>query len=381
MPEEPQPRFDTPSRFDTIDVLRGLSILAVVLLHTWLRFYFSDVHVDSGLPKLLAHFLFRNGGNGVTVFFAISGFLITFTSIRRFGLAAMRPLTFYRIRFARIAPLLLTLLAVLSILHLAHVEAFRIRPNVATLPRALLSALTFHLNIYEAAHGYLPANWDVMWSLSIEEMFYLFFPLVCVATLRLRHGIYLFLAVLLAFVAMGTFARTVWYTNEVMLQNNYIGGMSDIALGCLAALLTHRLWSRRASLRRFLLPIQILGAAIVFLIALWPPHWPVLRFLGKSGLDDTTLSLATGLVMLASVLSNRPGRLWTAPLRWFGRHSYEVYLTHEFLVIAGTELYLKYHRGPVALWVIGILLLTAPLGAIVAHVLSEPLNRKLRPKT
>ena len=47
------------------------------------------------------------------------------------------------------------------------------------LPRALFSALTFHLNWLEAKTGYLPANWDVMWSLSVEEMFYLFFPLVC----------------------------------------------------------------------------------------------------------------------------------------------------------------------------------------------------------
>jgi peptidoglycan/LPS O-acetylase OafA/YrhL len=380
MPEQPQPRFDT------VDVLRGLSILAVVLLHTWLRFFFGSVHVDANLPKMLGHLLFRNGGNGVTVFFAISGFLITFTSMRRFGsLAAMRPLTFYRIRFARIAPLLLALLAVLSILHLAHVEGFVIRSNVATLPRALLSALTFHLNWYESFHGYLPANWDVMWSLSIEEMFYLFFPLACVVLLRLRAGFFAFIAILVAFVAMGPFARTTWYaSNEVWRENNYIGGMSDIAVGCLAALLAHRLWPRREALRRALIPAQIAGAAILFLIALWPSHWPilhpVLRFLGKSGLDDTLLSLAASLVIVASLLRNRPGRLWTAPIRWFGRHSYEVYLTHEFLVLFGTELYFKYHRGPLAAWVVGILLLTAPLGGLVARFFSEPMNRRLRPK-
>src|SRR5579871_5605444 len=99
-------------RFETIDLLRGLSILAVVLLHSWLRFYLNDVQVGTGLPKWLSHLLLRNGGNGVTLFFAISGFLITFTSVRRFGgLAGMRPRLFYRIRFARIAPLLLLVLA------------------------------------------------------------------------------------------------------------------------------------------------------------------------------------------------------------------------------------------------------------------------------
>src|ERR1700743_1036413 len=101
-------------RFETVDLLRGLSILSVVLLHAWLRFYLNDIQVGTGLPRWLSHLLLRNGGNGVTVFFALSGFLITLTSLKRFGgLERMRPGMFYRIRFARIAPLLLLTLAVL----------------------------------------------------------------------------------------------------------------------------------------------------------------------------------------------------------------------------------------------------------------------------
>jgi peptidoglycan/LPS O-acetylase OafA/YrhL len=116
----------------------------------------------------LAYFLLRNGDNGVTVFFAVSGFLITLTSMRRFGsLGQMQPAKFYRIRFARIAPLLLLLLAVLSLLHLGHVQGFQIPEKVTTLPRALFAALTFHLNWLEAVHGYLPRNSDVLWSLSV----------------------------------------------------------------------------------------------------------------------------------------------------------------------------------------------------------------------
>ncbi len=153
----------TTPRFDGIDVLRGLSILSVVLLHLWLRMRFAGFGLGSWLPGWIAFRIFRNGGNGVTVFFAVSGFLITLTSLRRFGsLAKMRPAIFYRIRFARIAPLLLLLLAVLSVLHLVHADGFRIRATTASLPRALLAALTFHLNWLEAIRGYLPANWDVL---------------------------------------------------------------------------------------------------------------------------------------------------------------------------------------------------------------------------
>ena len=83
-------------------------------------------------------------------------------------------------------------------------------------------------------------------------------------------------------------------------------------------------------------------------------------------------------MIFATVLRGRRGTRWTACVRWFGRHSYEVYLTHEFLVIAGTELYFHLHRGSVWLYVAAIVAMTAPLGWAVARWLSEPANRALR---
>jgi peptidoglycan/LPS O-acetylase OafA/YrhL len=369
-------------RFDGVDVLRGVSILSVVLLHTWIRMHFPGSTVNQVMQGKIAHLLLRNGDNGVTVFFAVSGFLITLTSLRRFGsLAQMRPTQFYRIRFARIAPLLLLMLAVLSLLHLGHVEGFRIPAKTTTLPRALFAALTFHLNWLEAVHGYLPANWDVLWSLSVEEMFYLFFPLICVALLQWRRGLLLFFALLLVFVAMGPFARTVWTSNPIWQEKTYLGGMDGIALGCLCALLTNRLLGRgegwRSAWSKRLIAVEVVGAAMIFLIFYWPAwHW--MSYVGRSGVDGTVLALGACLVMVGSVVRGRGGSRWTAPIRWFGRHSYEVYLTHEFIVVWGTMLYVKLRRGPLSLWFLGILLLTAPLGWLVAKYFSEPMNRRLR---
>jgi peptidoglycan/LPS O-acetylase OafA/YrhL len=394
-------------RFDGIDVLRGVSILVVILLHINIHLAFGGHRINSLLPRWLYHLLFTNGDKGVTLFFAISGFLITLTSLRRFGsLAAMRPAIFYRIRFARIAPLLLLLLAVLSVLHLTHVPGFRISPKIATLPQALFAALTFHINWLEASrHGYLPANWDVLWSLSVEEVFYLFFPLLCLLLFRFRRGWIAFIAILLMFVAIGPYARAVLASdNPIWGDSSYLGGMDSIALGCLCAMLTNRLLCNRAgksqATRRGLLLLEIAGAAILLWIGLWP-RWHWMNFIGRTALDGTLLPLGTCMILAATVLRGSLGRVWSAPVRWMGRHSYELYLTHSFFIVTAEELAERWHPTParpaamphpfspgllpalpplaaLAVETAGILLLSCLLAGLLARCFTEPLNRKLR---
>jgi peptidoglycan/LPS O-acetylase OafA/YrhL len=359
-------------RFDGIDVLRGLSIIAVVIHHTNLHMLGDGHSFAHRLPEQLNRILFWNGANGVTIFFAISGFLITTMSLRRWGsLSAVRPAAFYRLRFARIAPLLLALLIVLSILDLAHVHGFVIHPERATLPRALLAALTFHVNWLEAHHGYLPGNWDVLWSLCIEEVFYFGFPLLCWIT-RGQSPLYV---VWLVFVALGPFSRTVFSHIQLWQDYNYLSGMDGIALGCLAAVVA-------ASVRippRWLVPLQLAGAALMLLVTTARP-WVRSLHLYQTGLDVTVLALGTCLVMIAVAQRNRPGGRGTAPLRWFGRNSYEVYLTHMFLVTWGVQFFVRARIpdgwGP--LWYFAILLLAGLLGWLVAWCFSEPMNRRLR---
>jgi peptidoglycan/LPS O-acetylase OafA/YrhL len=391
---------------------------------------FAGHRLQTLFPRPLYHLLFTNGDNGVTLFFAISGFLITLTSIRRFGsLAAMRPAIFYRIRFARIAPLLLLLLAVLSILHLVDVDGFRISSKVATLPQALFAALTFHINWLEAhARAYLPANWDVLWSLSVEEMFYLFFPLLCLLLFKLRRGQAIFIAVLLAFAAIGPYARAVLARgNPIWQDSSYLGGMDAIALGCLCAILTNRALRRvshdqtrvphdqRADVSRSfivgtlssqeLLAFQLLGAALLLWIALWP-RWHWMNFIGRNALDGTILPIGTCLILYSTVVRGKLGSRWTAPLRWAGRRSYELYLTHSFFVITAANLYHRRHPVPAAaahaappgspaavtlgtaslfqprlaciLWTAAILILSALLAALLHRYFTEPMNRRLR---
>lgn len=95
-------------RIDGIDALRGLAILLVLMNHVNMQLRFAHVPYTRGLPRQLVSSLVWNGQYGVEIFFAVSGFLITSTALRRWGtLHAVSIRSFYLLRFARIAPLLL----------------------------------------------------------------------------------------------------------------------------------------------------------------------------------------------------------------------------------------------------------------------------------
>src|SRR5262249_13883473 len=112
-------------RLPWVDVLRGLSILAVVLLHINIRIPFGQRALGSHLPRAISRVVFASGFYGVKVFFVVSGFLITNTIFRRWqALSDVEVRRFYRFRLARIAPCLLALLALLSALHFGHVNGF-----------------------------------------------------------------------------------------------------------------------------------------------------------------------------------------------------------------------------------------------------------------
>ena len=68
-----------------IDILRGLAILSVILLHLNTRVPFSDTFVGQSLPKAIYKILFWSGYYEVCIFFVISGFLITTSSLNKWG--------------------------------------------------------------------------------------------------------------------------------------------------------------------------------------------------------------------------------------------------------------------------------------------------------
>lgn len=374
-------RLNDGKRLDGIDLLRGLAIFFVLVDHVHIRLFLNQVPYTKFLPAQLAHFISGNGELGVQIFFAVSGFLITSISIRRWApLSQIRVRDFYTLRFARIAPLFFLLLAVLSGLHFAHVPNYVVTMRTGGLGRALLAALTFRINVLEARTWYLPGNWDILWSLSVEEMFYLFFPLICFlfAGNRLFGRGKLFILTLITFVVLGPFGRTVWtHGNLIWRDYSYLGGMEGIALGCLTALIVSRISFSRAALWA----LGSIGAVIVSLslIFSWQTHRD---WLGRSGLHMTVLGMGTCMFIAATAQTQWKAPRILSPLLKLGQYSYEIYLTHVFVVFGLLSLFLKAGKpmNLVAVYFVSTILISGLLGAAVARFYSEPMNRFLRAK-
>lgn len=365
----------TPSwaRLDGVDMLRSLAIFFVLLNHVNMRLLGAKVPYTHGLPAQLVSTLVWNGQFGVQIFFAVSGFLITSTALRRWGsLSRINVREFYLLRFARIAPLLLLLLAVLSGLHLAHSHGFVVSRKTGGLGRALLAALTFHINLLEARRGYLPANWDILWSLSVEEMFYLFFPLAC----RLFRRVKFLLIPLLIFVVLGPFARShAFNNNPVWREYSYLGGMDAISLGCLTALFVAR--------RRFSRPVLWALGSVGTTLLLFSLGFSIRANtwgLARNGLNMTILAVGTCMVIMWAAKRQWQAPRVLRPLLKLGQRSYEVYLTHVFVVLGLFNLFVaanKPMRAVPALF-ITVVLIAGVLGELVARGYSEPMNRWLR---
>ena len=361
------------ARLDGIDLLRGLAIFFVLMNHVNMRLFLAKIPYTQGLPSQWVSSLVWNAQYGVQMFFAVSGFLITSTSIRRWGsLSRLSVRDFYALRFARIGPLLLLLLAVLCLLHACGVRDFVVSEETGGLGRAVVAALTFHVNVLEAHRGYLPGNWDVLWSLSVEEMFYLFFPPVC---WLLGRGKWL-VAFLLIFVVLGPFGRTALaHGNEVWQEYSYLGGMDAIALGCLTAIASSRLTLARG----VIWVLGGLGTAMALLVLGFSSHTEAWG-LGRSGLDMTILAIGCCMVIAAAAQSRWKSPRMVFPLVNLGRRSYEVYLTHMFVVFAFFELYTSGSAGlgSVPVLFISVILTSGLLGEAVARFYSEPMNRLMR---
>jgi peptidoglycan/LPS O-acetylase OafA/YrhL len=125
-----------------IDLIRGIAILLVLFHHFNIAYTLRDTSLAHLVGWNAMRALARNGNYGVTIFFVVSGFLITSNADRRWnGLKKIDVSAFYVLRGARILPCVLLVLAIVNMLALSGVAAFPNHPELMLLPVYLTLSL------------------------------------------------------------------------------------------------------------------------------------------------------------------------------------------------------------------------------------------------
>ena len=268
-----------------LDELRGLSIIWVLICH------------GTGLTTWMPNAFAGYGLHGVILFFLISGYLITRILIE----SKDRPdyfSRFYINRLFRIWPLMLLALAV----------SVAIWPSHA---RPVLYNLLLVNNYAYAMELDLPVRTDVMWSLAIEQQFYLFWPVV---VWLLTRKVLLWTTSAIVLTGLGIDAGLLPGGGVKIIHVTTQGAMQYIAMGVLIA------FGREGF-------TYLLGAWGAFL--LW---WLV-----QAGLDATQefrwirYGLTAGLVLLVYQTIHGRALILSRPLALAGERCYGLYLIHFFV--------------------------------------------------
>jgi peptidoglycan/LPS O-acetylase OafA/YrhL len=238
-------------RIPSLDGLRALAITAVMIGHVSPSKSYVAV---MGLPGLVwLRYLLgwtMNPSVGVHLFFTLSGFLITWLLLSEEHRTARISLPkFYLRRSLRILPVYWCFLIVAELMH-------TLRPTIAGSPFAFVESLTFTM-------GWWPDDPFLLghtWSLSVEETFYLLWPLVlCYVSgpARWRVGWCVVMVVPLVRVGLVAFGQTHYATFTVL------GTADAIMWGCLAAM---TLWRWPVRVRRFAGSHATAGRALAFAV-------------------------------------------------------------------------------------------------------------------
>jgi peptidoglycan/LPS O-acetylase OafA/YrhL len=325
-----------------IEGLRGVAILLVVFYHI-------------GVPG------FAGGYVGVDVFFVLSGYLITGLLLQEIETTGhLRLRNFYARRARRLLPaaaLTLALTCLASYWLLSPVEQME-------LPKSAITTAAYTSNIYFArkSTAYLPRVTDTnpflhTWSLSVEEQFYLAWPVLLLLCRGGRRR--LWWAMVATF--LGTLALSFWLT---FFRQPWAFFLSpprgwEFAAGGLGVLLSKQ--TKFAPLLRWVGLVLVIGASAMF-SGMTP--FP--------GIAAAVPVIGTVMILHGRDASQGLGRFLSArPLRWLGRLSYSWYLWHWPVLVIATSIW-----GTISAAARGeCLLLSLALAFVTYHTVENPIRR------
>ena len=309
-----------------LDTLRGVAVSLVVLFHSFGFLY--GLRGLSGIPKILVA-LTMGGWVGVNLFFVLSGFLITGILLD----TKSRPdyyKRFYFRRALRILPLYYAVLVLLLVLVRAGLVARHVSWAFLGLSSVYLSNVTVLLGV--------PMQYGVLWSLAVEEHFYLLWPAAVRALSRRKVIVCAATVVVVCLLLRMLYCALGW------VGGGYTWLSADgLAMGAALAAVARGTGDTRKLVRRFSV-LAFLACSVLFLLG--APFGILLarHFLGVT-LRDTAIDLffaaAVGWTLLAGTSRWRQFAN-LRPLQFLGKISYGIYLTHMLIFEVVAHFTLRY---------------------------------------
>lgn len=304
-------------QFPGLNGVRFIAALLVIIDHTELFKSYL------GYPTLWANsYSAYLGAFGVSIFFVLSGFLITYLLLEERQEAQIRIRHFYLRRILRIWPLYYLILG-LGFFVIPHLDFFQVPIYSSDMGDSLHRLLLFIGLAANVAFVYLPtvpfAN--VLWSVAVEEQFYLFWPHV----VRIKRSLlWIMLLLLAAYLSVKFYAGNVDRQFELLVIRTRFSSMIIGGIG--AYLLFYQKAVIQLLYHRF---VQV-GLMVVFVCM--GMDW--INFYSLTWMQDELISLVVcGLIL--NIASN-PKSLISLENRVFaylGKLSYGLYVYHLFAVV------------------------------------------------
>ena len=339
--------------FPNLDGLRFFCFLAVFLFHA---FYTESTQVSESATYRMVRQLFHHGDLGVNFFFVLSGFLITYLLLaEKFPCGRIHVGYFYIRRILRIWPLYLACLALGFLGFPVLKRLVGLEPNETANPIMYL----FFLGNFDVIRNGLPdaGVLGVLWSVAVEEQFYLAWPLL-LAVVPFGRELWILIGILTTSIA---FRAT--QASDAVLTFHTLGLIGDMAVGGLAAyaaIHSRKFMDGIAGLR----PATIWGlyglAAVVFFLDA--------RFLRP--FDRLVPALIFAFIILEQNYSRAsPFKVGTSRvLTHLGQRTYGMYCLHMVGNVAAIQIARSLHLGA-NLWHVLVLVPLASLGITI--LLSE----------